>query len=181
MVRMGIEIEGLKPFLSQLSKLPRTAQAEIREAAQAIADDEASRIQAAGRGDDRQSQAAAQFVRSRKDRVPFVQAGGNGKTGVRGGATAGQLFFGAEFGGQGKKDWQTLTKTKTGRTGKSREVFAGVRFAGARARVTTAQFRPWRGRQGYWFWPQLRTDADRMLQRWEQVVTAIAREWGQDV
>lgn len=183
MERMGIEVEGLKPFLSQLSKLPKTAQNEIRIAAQAIADEEASRIKSAGQGSDAQSRAAAQSVRSRKDRVPYIQAGGSTKAGVAGGATAGQLFFGAEFGGQSEKRWEIQTKAvdsviKSGkRKGqkRTRTVFAGVKHVGSKR--TTMQFRPWRGRQGYWFWPQIREDDARMLNRWADVVKAIAREW----
>lgn len=177
---MGLEVEGLKPFLTRINRLPKTAQAEIREAAQAIALDEAQRITAAGRADDKQSQAAAGFIKARKDRVPYIVAGGNAKTGVSGGAKAGELFFGAEFGGRGTKQWTTLTTTKVGRTGKTREVFAGVKLEGNRARATTNQFRPHKGKTGYWFWPQLRADSDRMFKRWESVVEAIAREWGSD-
>lgn len=174
---MGIEVEGLKPFLARISALPKTAQAEIREAAQAIADDEAKRIISAGRSDDKQSRAVAGFIKSRRDRVPSIVAGGNRKTGVRGGATAGQLFFGAEFGGQSQKKFEDVTKTVVGRTGKERQVRTGSKFVGSKA--TTNQFRPHKGRTGYWFWPQLRKDAERMHDRWEQVVEAIAREWEQ--
>lgn len=177
MVKMGIEIEGLKPLLRRMSALPKTAQNEIREAAQAIAADEAQRIAAAGRSSDKQSAAAAGFVRARRDRVPYVVAGGAGKTGVSGGATAGQLFFGAEFGGGGTKNWTRLTETKTSKSGKTREVFAGVEFAGARTRPTTNQFRPHKGKTGYWMWPQIREDQERMFKRWEAAVDAIAREW----
>ncbi|MDO5534368.1 MAG: hypothetical protein Q4F65_06935 [Propionibacteriaceae bacterium] len=176
MVRMGLEVEGLKPFLARVSKLPKTAQAELRERAQDIADDEARRLSAAGRSDDKQSQAVAQFIKSRRDRVPYVQAGGNKKTGVSGGAKAGELFFGAEFGGQSSKRFEDTTKTVTGRTGKQRTVRTGSRFVGKKN--TTAQFRPHLGRTGYWFWPQLRRDQERMFSRWEEAVASIEREWG---
>ena len=102
MVRMGIEVDGLKPLLRRIGTLPKTAQDEIREAARAIADDEASRISSAGRSSDKQSRAAAGFVRSRRDRVPMIVAGGSSKVGVSGGATAGQIFFGG--GGPGACD-----------------------------------------------------------------------------
>lgn len=178
MVRMGVEIDGLKPLLRRIRTLPKTAQDEIREAARAIADDEAARIASAGRSSDKQSRAAAGFVRARRDRVPLIVAGGASKAGVSGGATAGQLFFGAEFGGGGTKKWNRLTETKTSRSGKSRDVFAGVAFAGSRERATTNQFRPHKGKTGYWLWPQLREDQERMLRRWVSAVEAVAREWG---
>ena len=174
---MGITIEGLRPLIRRLNQLPKAAQQEVREAAQAIADDEATRITAAGRSSDKQSRAAAEFVRARRDRVPSISAGGNRKAGVSGGATAGQLFFGAEFGGGSNKKWTTLTTTKTSRSGKTRQVFAGVLFAGVREKATTNQFRPWRGRQGYWMWPTLRADEQRMFARWVKALEAIEREW----
>ena len=179
MVNMGIQIEGLRPLLRRLNQLPKTAQAELREAAQAIADDEAARIASAARGSDRQSAAVAGFVRSRKDRVPAIAAGGTARTGVSGGATAGQLFFGAEFGGGSTKKFtrevtETQYTTRTGKT-RTRKTFGAAKFAGRKN--TTNQFRPHLGRTGYWFWPQLRADEARMLARWEQALEAIEREW----
>lgn len=178
-MRMGLEVEGLKPLLARISRLPKTAQAEIREAAQTIADDEVRRIAAAGRGDDEQSQAVAGFVKSRKDRVPYIQVGGSKKAGVSGGATVGQLFFGAEFGGGSKKRFErevteTQYTTKTGKT-RTRRTFSAAKFVGTKN--TTNQFRPHLGRTGYWFWPQLRQDQERMYQRWAAVLAAIEREW----
>ena len=183
MVRMGIEVEGLKPFLARLNQLPKTAQAEIREAAQDIAADELVRIVATGRGSDKQSRAVAAFVKARRDRVPAIAAGGRTKIGVRGGATAGEMFFGAEFGGQSRRKFtRDVTETQvTTRTGKTRtqRTFGKFRYAGRKN--TTAQFRPHLGKTGYWFWPTLRKDADRMFKRWEKVVDAIAREWGREL
>lgn len=178
---MALEVEGLKPFLARINALPKTAQNEIREAAQAIADDEVQRIVQAGRGSDKQSAAVASFIKARRDRVPAIAAGGNTKTGVRGKATTGQLFFGAEFGGGSNKRFdREVTKTQvTSASGKTRTrtTFGKAIFSGEKH--TTHQFRPWLGKTGYWFWPQLRADRDRMMQRWEKAVEAIAREWGQ--
>ena len=176
---MALEIEGLKPFLARINQLPKTAQNEIREAAMFIADDEIGRIAQAGRTSDRQSAAVATFIKARRDRVPAIAAGGNTKTGVKGGATSGQLFFGAEFGGGSTKRFERQeTKTEyTTASGKTRTKtkFGKATFAGTKH--TTNQFRPWLGKTGYWFWPTLRADSDRMMQRWEGVVEAIAREW----
>ena len=163
---MGLEVEGLKPFLARINRLPKQAQAEIREAAQAIADDEAKRLTAAGQANDKQSRAVAGFIKARKDRVPFVQAG--------------QLFFGAEFGGGSNKQFtrevtETQYTTKTGKV-RTRKTYSKATFSGSKN--NTNQFRPHLGRVGYWFWPQLREDQDRMFKRWEAVVEAIAREWG---
>ena len=144
-VRIGVEVDGLRELLRVASTLPKTAQQELREAAKMIAEDEAPRIKTAAAGSDRQSAALIGSIRIRRDRVPAIAAGGRGRTSVSGGATAGQLFFGAEFGG-GRKP-------------------------------TTKQFRPHRGRGGYWFFPTLRADQDRMMKRWEGALRAIEREW----
>jgi len=135
----------------------------------------------AGRASDKQSAAVASFVRARRDRVPAISAGGTSRTGVAGGAKAGELFFGAEFGGGSNKQFErqvtkTQYTTKTGKT-RTRTSYGKAEFVGQKA--TTNQFRPWLGKQGYWFWPQLRADQDRMFARWEAVVNAIAREWEQ--
>lgn len=172
---MGIEVEGLKPFLTRLNQLPKTAQAEIREAARTIADDESRRITSAGRSSDKQSAAVASFIRTRSDRVPAIVAGGSRRTGVEGGAKAGELFFGAEFGGGSNKKFEAVTREYTTRAGNTRSKRVGSRYAGSKN--TTNQFRPHLGRTGYWFWPQIRKDQARMFKRWEAVVTAIAREW----
>lgn len=176
-VRMGIQLEGYKGLIARLNRLPKTAQVEMREAALEISEDEARRIAAAGAADDAQSQAVARFVKARKDRLPAIAAGGARKTGVSGGATAGQLFFGAEFGGGSTKAFTAQTETYKTRSGKERTRTTGFSFAGGK-RSTTNQFRPHRGRRGYWFWEQLREDEARMLARWEGALTALEREWG---
>jgi hypothetical protein len=139
-------IEDLPGILKRLNALPKTAQAEIRTAAQAIADEEAERIRAAASGSGGQAAAIAPFIKARRDRVPAIAAGGSAKAKVAGGATRGEIFFGAEFGGQ--------------------------------ARPTTQQFRPHKGREGYFFYPTLRADSERMVERWLGVVRAVEREWG---
>ena len=90
------------------------------------------------------------------------------------------VFFGAEFGGQGTKNWtektrevQVRRKAKGETRVSTRQVFAGVDFSGERTRVTTAQFRPWKGRQGYWFWPTLRRDEGRIGEQWLGAVDAV--------
>lgn len=138
-------IEDLPGILRRLNRLPKAAQAEIRQAAQAIADEEAGRIRAAAAGDSSQSAAIAQFIKARRDRVPAITAGGGAKAKVTGGATRGEIFFGAEFGGH--------------------------------TRPTTRQFRPHKGKEGHFFYPTLRADSQRMVERWLGVITAIEREW----
>jgi hypothetical protein len=81
---------------------------------------------------------AAGSVRARRDRVPVIVAGGASK--------AGQVFFGAEFGGQRRK--------------------------------TTQQFRPYRGTQGYWFYPALRAMTPKVLEEYGKALDRAAGRWG---
>ena len=100
MAKVSVEVEGLKELQRRVRNLPKQAQEELRQAAQAIADMELPRLRAAASGSSRQAGAIASSIRSRRDRFPAIAAGGRGRTGVSGGATAGQLFYGAEFGGR---------------------------------------------------------------------------------
>lgn len=144
-VKIGVPVDGLRPMLDRIRALPKTAQNEVREAAQAIADDEAQRLRAAGSRAGGLAARVAPTIKSRRDRIPAIVGGGAKRVGDDGQGRSGDLFFGAEFGGQGRR--------------------------------TTQQFKPHRGTDGYWFFNQLRDDQDRMMQRWMQVVDAIAREW----
>lgn len=157
-LNVGLEVEGLPEMFKRIRALPKTAQQELREAAMDIAEDEARRIRAAAGSDSRQAAAIAPFIKARRDRVPAISAGGKRKAGVSGGAQAGQVFFGAEFGGQGRP----------------RLVKAGAGFTEKRV---TMQFRPHSGNEGYFFFPTLREDQDRMLDRYQMALRAIEREW----
>ena len=161
-LNLGVEVEGLPSYFARLRSLPKVAQDEMREAAMAIAEDEASRIRAAAASDSSQSAAIAQFIKARRDRVPAISAGGARRAGVKGGARAGEIFFGAEFGGKARKAGPV--KTRTARSG----------FV---IKETTQQFRPHTGHEGYFFFPTLRKDQDRMLERYEQALTNVEREW----
>lgn len=51
----------------------------------------------------------------------------------------------------------------------------GTEFGG-RKRKTTQQFRPHRGKDGYFFWPTIRADADRIKRMWDDLVDKLLRE-----
>ncbi|MFV0446390.1 MAG: hypothetical protein ACK5Q5_22685 [Planctomycetaceae bacterium] len=90
-------------MMRTLNHLPRTATREILEAAKAIAIDEAGRIR--GRASTAQQRAVAPSVRARSDRFPAIIAGG-ARRAVSGGGRVSEVFFGAEFGGRGRKTTQ---------------------------------------------------------------------------
>lgn len=111
----GIEVEGLRPLLSALNKLPKEMNARLRTASLDIADTEAQRIQTAGRSSDAQSRLVAPTVRARRDRVPTIVAGGKKKLPAEGRPRAMDIFFGAEYGGQKRKTTQQFRPHRGGK------------------------------------------------------------------
>ena len=51
----------------------------------------------------------------------------------------------------------------------------GTEFGGG-ARRTTHQFRPHRGRDGYFFWPTIRKSSGEIRQRWDDLVDRLLKE-----
>jgi hypothetical protein len=56
-------------------------------------------------------------------------------------------------------------------------VFFGAEFGGQR-RKTTQQFRPYRGKQGYWFYPTLRAATPKVLDDYGHALDRAIRKWG---
>lgn len=116
-VSESVTLEGADEARKKLRGLDKTANAELRLKARAIVDDVTPELKTAGQGSDRQSALVAGVIRTRSDRFPTIVAGGSKKlrTG-KDAPRAGQLFFGAEFGGQRRKSTQQFREHK-GRTG----------------------------------------------------------------
>lgn len=51
----------------------------------------------------------------------------------------------------------------------------GTEFGG-RGRKTTMQFRPHRGRDGYFFWPTIRANSSKIKQMWDDLVDDLLKE-----
>lgn len=60
----------------------------------------------------------------------------------------------------------------SGRKQAADQIFFGAEFGGAR-RKTTQQFRPHRGKTGYFLYPQLRADADDIMADWDDTVNDL--------
>lgn len=161
-MRETVEVQGADDALAKLKGLPKTANQALREKARAIVDEETPRLVAAGKSSDRQSRMVASAIRTRADRFPTIVAGGSKKL------------------TPSRKIHRSRTqRTKTGR-GKlvkpeAGQVFFGAEFGG-RKRKTTQQFRTHQGRTGYWFWPTLRADEDRIGRRWLEAVDQVVEE-----
>ena len=151
-MKMGIRVAGLKNLLHEFRKLDPAIKNEVRIASKKIAEDEVPRLKAAAARSDKLSAAVGVTIRARSERVPMVVVGG-----------AKKLSIGSK-GAQGRNALGQFTKRADNRP-RAGDVFFGAEFGGG-MRKSTKQFRPHRGTQGYWMWPQLREDEMFMIQDW---------------
>lgn len=102
-MRAGIEVQGLKELLKDMNRLGPAFSREVRVASKKIATDEVPRLKSAANSSDKLSAAVGVTVRARSDRVPSIVAGGAKRVAVSTKPKAGDVFFGAEFGGGKRK------------------------------------------------------------------------------
>lgn len=109
-VTMGVEVDGLKETLRAFGRYGKEANKDLRDAAQAEVRKIAPAIVAAGRRDGGPSTLVASTVKAPRDRVPVIAAGGAKKVApsrrTRRKPAAGDIFFGAEFGGRARPTTQ---------------------------------------------------------------------------
>ncbi|MBN6037479.1 hypothetical protein [Amycolatopsis sp. 195334CR] len=93
-----VNVDGLRPTLRALAKLPKDASNELRDASLRLSQVLAARAKADGMGDPApQSPLVASTVKAQRDRVPVISAGGTRRLG-RNKAPAYKLLFGSVFG-----------------------------------------------------------------------------------
>lgn len=119
-VKVTVEVDGLTETVRAFGKYGRDCQAEIRDAAQREVDRIAPAMVSAMAGDGGPSALVATSIRSKRDRYPVIAAGGAKRTTsskkAKARPSAGELFFGAEFGGRGRPTTQQFRPWK-GTTG----------------------------------------------------------------
>lgn len=102
---LNVRIEGARETLQAFKDLPKEASDALRDASTDLSELMAGWVQAAGRAEGRQAALLAGTVKAKRDRVPYVQAGGTKGVGhawpKRGKGKAFELLFGSEFGGAG--------------------------------------------------------------------------------
>lgn len=140
-IRANVKIEGLEEGIRAVRRLSREAKAEVRKAAKRIAEGLVGESSSRMRGLGAQGALVADTFKAVSGTTPTIKAGG-GKKVTADGATAGEVWFGVEFGG--------------------------------RARPTTLQFKPHRGRDGYAFWPTVRARHDQIRDEYLDAVKAAA-------
>ena len=142
-MKVGIEVEGLREVLTRLNKLGPDLNREVRVSAKAIAEEEAGRIRSAAGGSGDVVSAAVGAT---------VRARSDRLPSI--------------VGGGARRLHQLSGKPRLG------DVFFGAEYGGGK-RATTRQFRPHRGKTGYWFWPQLREDQELMLKQWTEALDRV--------
>jgi hypothetical protein len=152
---MTFQAEGLRETLAAFNRLPKDANAELRDAAGRIVAWVARDAKAAS-SIDPQAAAVGQTVRVARDRVPAVQAGGSAKITSQG-IPAWRLLFGSEFGMSGRSGW-----------------FSGPQYADSPGRQFHSTHR---GRQGRWFFPTVERSASETARLWNDAADAIVHRW----
>lgn len=106
----------------------------------------------------RQAAIVAQTVRFNRDRVPNVTIGGS-KGRASGGANAGQLLFGNEFGGN-----------RNTKGGASTFPNGGYKFPARSPKEG-------RGNKGYWIFPTVKLLQPEITARWKLAVEKVLNNW----
>ena len=155
------DLADYRGLLKALSLMDKEAQMGLKDNVQSISNWTAQNIkQAAYSLSPMPKQAAivAETVRAARDRVPTVYVGG-GKGRASGGANAGQLLFGNEFGGD-RNAWGNLSAFPNG----------GFRFPPRTSREG-------RGNTGYWIFPTLKAMQPEIKKRWFAAVNDVMDLW----
>jgi hypothetical protein len=119
--KMTVHVEGLTETVRAFNRYGKAANNELRDAAQGEVNKVAPMLVAAMRSDGGPSALVASSVSAKRDRYPVIKAAGSKRVATRKrgrGARprAGDLFFGAEFGGRGRSTTQQFRPWK-GTTG----------------------------------------------------------------
>lgn len=153
-----VRIDGLRETLDAFQHLPRDASNELRDRSVELAETIAEKARAAGKAEGRQAALVATTVRPARDRVPAVQAGGARRLG-RHRAPAYGLLFGSEFGMNRRSGW-----------------YAAPQYEGT---GRYSQYKPHRGQRGYWFFPTVEGEQDRINREWNQAADAVVRRFSE--
>jgi hypothetical protein len=161
-IKIQPDLRDLRDTLKALNRMDKEAQHELKDDVQGITMWMATAIQRAGFAHPKypkQAYIVAKTVKGNRDRVPSVTIGGP-KGRVSGGANAGQLLFGNEFGGD---------RNVKG----NRNAFPNGGF-----RFPPRTDREGRGNVGYWIFPTLKENQDELTTKWKNSVEKIFKKWG---
>jgi hypothetical protein len=155
------DLSDYRGLLKALNQMDKEAQFELKNDVYSLSAWTAQGIERAGFAHPiypKQAAIVARTVRPARDRVPTVYVGG-GKGRASGGANAGQLLFGNEFGGD-RNAFGNLNAFRNG----------GYRFPPRTSREG-------RGNTGYWIFPTLKGMQPEIKKRWFAAVNRVMDNW----
>ena len=154
------DLSDYKALLKAISVMNKESQGALKDEVASISRWTAQGMIYASYGALMPKQAAivAATIRPARDRIPTVYIGGS-KGRASGGANAGQLLFGNEFGGE-RNVKGSLSAFPNG----------GYRFPERSPREG-------RGNAGYWIFPSLKEMQPTIKRRWEQAVIKVLDNW----
>lgn len=181
-VRLRGDIEGLNKFIRDIGKANEKVSPLLRDASTKIAEDVVAEARTKASSVSRQAALAAQSMKVKRDRIPVISNGGSTRlsssTPRKVQPKGGDIWFGAEFGGQASRMNTSLTRELVGSLG-SRNAMRNARrrvtYRSARAGKTN-QFPPHRGRQGYFFWPTVRAKRQDIREQYLDVLDKVIQE-----
>lgn len=151
--------QDLRDLLADLKKMDVESQTKLKDDVSQISAWSANMIRQAAVNSPMPRQAAvvAQTVKHNRDRIPNVTIGGSRGRKASGGASAGELVTGNEFGAY-----------PTSQNGA---------FPNGGRRFPYRSARQGRGNAGYWIFPTLRKIQPELSQRWWSAAERIFRHW----
>jgi len=160
-IKMQPDISQLRDLLKALNQMDDDSKKALKEEVTSISSWTANGIKMGayiGSPMPRQTAIVAQTVRANKDRIPNVTIGGS-RGRVSGGANAGILLYGNEFGSD---------RNLFGSAGNFPN--GGYKFPARTPRVG-------RGNVGYWIFPTLKTMQPEITRRWKTAVEKVLENW----
>jgi hypothetical protein len=157
---MQLDMSEYRGVLKALSLMDDKAKTALKDDVQSISKWTAQGIIQSSYSAFMPAQAAivAKTVRANRDRLPNVTIGGS-RGRASGGANAGQLLFGNEFGG-------------------SRNAFGTVSaFPNGGYKFPDRSPREGRGNKGWWIFPALVEMQPTIRKRWEETVNKVMDNW----
>jgi hypothetical protein len=160
-IKITPDIRELRGLLKALNAMYYDSQHALKDEVQSISAWTATNIQQAAFGFSpmpKQAAIVAATVRANRDRLPTVTIGGS-KGRVSGGANAGQLLFGNEFGGN-RNAYGSVSAFKNG----------GYKFPPRTSRSG-------RGNTGYCIFPTLKAMQPEITHKWKTAVEKVLSDW----
>lgn len=181
-VKLSGDIEGLNKFIRDCGKANEAFSPLLRDASTKIAEDVIAEARTKAASVSKQAALAAQSMKVRRDRIPVISSGGSTRlsssTPRKKQPKGGDIWFGAEFGGQASKMNTSLARELVGSMGSRnarRNAQRRVNYRVARAGRTN-QFPPFRGRTGYFFWPTVRAERENIRDEYMTVLEKVIQE-----